>query len=200
VSAADEGLARDGELQARAVTESRPVTAKRTRARTARARHAEARNTASRSSETLASQVVQTPAKPAAAAKPAAPVATESKRTAPTLAANELAGAAPAAPEDDSRTEPARDEEPTAKDGELVHRALQALRRKDDPALAARLLAQHRKAQPSGALAEEALSLQIEAAVALEDPRALMFAREYLARYPHGRYVHVARNALAGGR
>jgi hypothetical protein len=42
--------------------------------------------------------------------------------------------------------------------------------------------------------------LQIEAAVAMEDPRALMFAREYLARYPHGRYVRVARKALAGER
>jgi len=81
-------------------------------------------------------------------------------------------------------------------DSALVHRAVKALRRDRDPALAARLLEQHRALGGSGPLAEEALSLQIEAAAALDDPRVLTFAREYLARYPQGRYLSVARRAL----
>jgi hypothetical protein len=78
----------------------------------------------------------------------------------------------------------------------LVHRAVQALRRDGDPALAARLLAESRKHSSSGPLAEEALSLQIEAALALHDARARAFAREYMTRYPNGRYLEVARRAL----
>jgi hypothetical protein len=84
----------------------------------------------------------------------------------------------------------------TASDSELVHRALKALRRDHDPALAARLLEQHRARSPAGPLAEEALSLQIEAASLLGDPRAHLLAREYLARYPNGRYLSVAQRAL----
>jgi hypothetical protein len=83
-----------------------------------------------------------------------------------------------------------------ANDSELVHRAVKALRVDHDPALAARLLDEHRARSPAGPLAEEALSLQIEAAAALGDGRAQAFAREYLARYPHGRYAQVAERAL----
>jgi hypothetical protein len=82
-------------------------------------------------------------------------------------------------------------------DSVLVHRALEALRHDDDPALAARLLLENRAQNPGGPLAEEALSLQIEAASALRDPKARQFAREYLNRYPGGRYLSVARRALA---
>lgn len=80
----------------------------------------------------------------------------------------------------------------------LVHEAVKALRRDRDPARAAHLLAEHRARTPSGPLAEEVLALQIEAALAMQDARALGFAREYLARHPNGRYLHVARQALAG--
>jgi hypothetical protein len=83
-----------------------------------------------------------------------------------------------------------------ASDSELVHRAVKALRRDDDPASAARLLEQHRARSPTGPLAEEVLSLQIEAAIALRSARAQALAREYLARYPRGRYVAVAQRAL----
>ena len=79
-----------------------------------------------------------------------------------------------------------------------MHRALKALRRDGDPALAARLLEENRKRYPEGPLAEEALSLQIEAALALHDPRAHAFARDYVTRYPNGRYLDVAQRALAG--
>jgi hypothetical protein len=78
----------------------------------------------------------------------------------------------------------------------LVHRAVKALRHDGDAALAASLLDENRKRYPNGPLAEEALSLQIEAALALHDARARGFAREYLARYPNGRYLEVARRAL----
>jgi hypothetical protein len=81
-------------------------------------------------------------------------------------------------------------------DSELVHRAVRALRRDGDAALAARLLAEHRARSPGGPLAEEALSLQIEAALALRSPRATALAREYLARYPGGRYASIAARAL----
>jgi hypothetical protein len=84
----------------------------------------------------------------------------------------------------------------TASDSELVHRAVKALRRDHDPALAARLLEDHRTRNPEGPLAEEALSLQIEAASALRDARAHVLAREYLTRYPSGRYLNVAKRAL----
>jgi hypothetical protein len=83
-----------------------------------------------------------------------------------------------------------------ASDSELVHRALKALRRDGDAALAARLLDENRKRYPGGPLAEEALSLQIEAALALHDARARTFAREYVARYPAGRYLQIAQHAL----
>lgn len=86
--------------------------------------------------------------------------------------------------------------QPVATDSELVHRAVKALRRDGDPALAARLLAERRARDPGGPLAEEALSLQIEAALAQGDPRGQALAREYLARYPSGRYVAIARRAL----
>jgi outer membrane protein assembly factor BamD (BamD/ComL family) len=78
----------------------------------------------------------------------------------------------------------------------LVHRAVKALRRDGDAALAASLLEENRKRYPNGPLAEEALSLQIEAALALHDARARAFAREYMTRYPNGRYLEVARRAL----
>jgi hypothetical protein len=83
-------------------------------------------------------------------------------------------------------------------DSELVHRAVQALRVDHDPALAARLLDENRARYPNGPLAEEALSLQIEAALDLGAPRAQTLAAEYVARYPNGRYLAAARRALAG--
>jgi hypothetical protein len=85
---------------------------------------------------------------------------------------------------------------PIAGDSELVHRALKALRHDHDPALAARLLDQQRATVHGGPLAEEALALQIEATSSLRQVRSRDFAREYLARYPNGRYHSVAEKAL----
>lgn len=85
---------------------------------------------------------------------------------------------------------------PAAHDSELVHRALTALRRDHDAALAARLLKEQRKLYPDGPLAEEALSLQIEAAVVLGDRNAKLLAKQYMSRYPGGRYAEIAKRAL----
>jgi hypothetical protein len=84
-----------------------------------------------------------------------------------------------------------------AHDSELVHRAVKALRVDGNPALAARLLEQDRIRNPSGPLAEEALSLRIEAALQLQDARARALGKQYVARYPSGRYLRIARQALS---
>lgn len=86
-----------------------------------------------------------------------------------------------------------------AHDSELVHRAVKALRVDGNAALAARLLEQDRIRNPDGPLAEEALSLQIEAALELSNGRAGAFAKQYLTRYPNGRYQSIAQRALREG-
>jgi hypothetical protein len=101
-----------------------------------------------------------------------------------------------AAAREAQRADPSIEARAPGSDSALVHRAVQALRRDGDPALAARLLADNRKRYPNGPLAEEALSLQIEAALALHDAHARAFAREYVTQYPNGRYLAVAQRAL----
>ena len=82
-------------------------------------------------------------------------------------------------------------------DPSQVAEAVRALRKQGDPARAQALLDQYLKANPHGALAEDALALSIEAAAARKDPRAADYARRYLARYPNGRFLGVAQRALA---
>ena len=53
---------------------------------------------------------------------------------------------------------------------------------------------------PHGALAEEALALQIEAAANMKSPRAAEFAQQYLRTYPNGRFRQSARQAISGKR
>jgi predicted Zn-dependent protease len=77
-----------------------------------------------------------------------------------------------------------------------VAEAVRALRKQGDPARAQQLLDQYLRANPHGALAEDALALSIEAAAARKDPRAADYARRYLARYPNGRFHRVAERAL----
>jgi hypothetical protein len=98
-----------------------------------------------------------------------------------------------------SRDTPQGAAEAAAHDSALVYRAVQALRREKNPKLAAKLLDQDRMRNPHGPLAEEALSLRIEAALELGDPRAKTFAAQYLARYPRGRYLAIARRANGDG-
>lgn len=74
--------------------------------------------------------------------------------------------------------------------------AIAALRRDHDPARAGLLLEYYLRRNPQGALAEEALALAIEAALARDDGSARAFASDYLDRYPTGRYRVLARGAL----
>jgi hypothetical protein len=82
-------------------------------------------------------------------------------------------------------------------DPSLVAEAVRALRKQGDAARAQALLDQYLRANPHGALAEDALALSIEAAAARKDPRAADYARRYLARYPNGRFHGVAERALS---
>jgi hypothetical protein len=80
----------------------------------------------------------------------------------------------------------------------LVEQAMNALRRDHEPARASRLLDEYRSRYPDGALAEEALVLAIEAAVARhDDAAAAALGTSYLGRYPKGRFAAVARAAAA---
>ena len=82
-------------------------------------------------------------------------------------------------------------------DPSQVAEAVRALRKQGDPARAQALLDQYLKANPRGALAEDALALSIEAAAARKDPRAADYARRYLTKYPNGRFKTVAERALS---
>jgi hypothetical protein len=75
-----------------------------------------------------------------------------------------------------------------AGDGQVLD-AMVALRRDDDAARAARLLARYLAANPNGALREEALVLSIEAADARGDQKGLdRLVNQYRASYPAGRF------------
>lgn len=78
-----------------------------------------------------------------------------------------------------------------------VVEALRALRKEQDPARAQALLNEYMRANPRGALSEEALALSIEAARTRNDPAAKGHARRYLARYPKGRHRPLAERVLA---
>lgn len=85
----------------------------------------------------------------------------------------------------------------SSEDPRPVAEALRALRKEHDPARAQSLLSEYMRANPQGALSEEALALSIEAAHARKDPAAKGHARRYLARYPRGRHRRLAERVLA---
>ena len=89
----------------------------------------------------------------------------------------------------------ARTASTAGEDPSLVAQAIQALRNDHEPARARRLLDRYLKANPHGALAEEALTLSIEASNALGDPRAANLGCKYLATYPSGRHRALASRA-----
>lgn len=85
-----------------------------------------------------------------------------------------------------------------AAEAALVQSAVKALRRDGDPDKATELLERYSDSDPNGPLAEEALALRIEAATSKkQDSAARTWAREYLSRYPQGRYRKAAERALA---
>ncbi|HXU65285.1 MAG TPA: hypothetical protein VN962_26480 [Polyangia bacterium] len=126
-----------------------------------------------------------------APAKPPAVVATPVTRRAVSIEAPVAMPVHAPAVRAPVRARLARGEDPTT----LVA-AVRALRSEHDPRRAARLLDAYLRSYPRGALAEEALALQIEAAAALQSPRAADFARQYLRLYPTGRFQTAAHQAL----
>ena len=74
---------------------------------------------------------------------------------------------------------------------------MRALRVEHNPVRARGLLARYLAEHPSGNLAEEALALSIEAALAHHDVDVVALANRYLRLYPHGSFAALARQALA---
>jgi type IV secretory pathway VirB10-like protein len=81
-------------------------------------------------------------------------------------------------------------------DAELLVEAMRA-RSSGDAARVSQLVDEYRARQPRGVLQEEALILSLESAVARHAPGAAALAREYLQRFPNGRFASQARRALA---
>jgi hypothetical protein len=80
-------------------------------------------------------------------------------------------------------------------ESQVVLQAMRALRLEKNPVRARALLAKYLERNPSGALAEEALALSIEAAVAHHDPDAAALGARYLRRYPSGPFRALALDA-----
>jgi hypothetical protein len=76
--------------------------------------------------------------------------------------------------------------------------AMRALRLERNPARARALLARYLERHPTGTLAEEALAISIEAAVAHHDADAAALSARYLRLYPLGPFRSLARQTLAG--
>ena len=83
-----------------------------------------------------------------------------------------------------------------AEDTSPVLDAMRALRVDGNPARARALLAGYLERHPNGTLAEEALAMTIEAAVAHGDGDAAALARRYLRRYPVGHFSALAHQTL----
>lgn len=90
---------------------------------------------------------------------------------------------------------PARKPAPDA-DAELLVEAMRA-RSGGDARRVSELVDEYRARHPQGALQEEALILSIESAAVRRAPNASALAREYLRRFPGGRFAPQARRALA---
>ncbi|HZL20376.1 MAG TPA: hypothetical protein VFG23_21775 [Polyangia bacterium] len=82
---------------------------------------------------------------------------------------------------------------PAAREGtSAVLEAMRALRLDHDPVRARVLLDRYLERHPGGALAEEALAMSIEAAVAHHDPDAAALGARYLRLYPSGPFHSLA--------
>ena len=87
---------------------------------------------------------------------------------------------------------------PAGEDASGVSAAMRALRVERDPVRARGLLARYLAEHPNGTLAEEALALSIEAALAHRDADVVALASRYLRLYPRGSFQALARQALHG--
>jgi hypothetical protein len=160
------------------VHRSRPAPAVDARPVSAPARH---RQVAIAAPEP-APEVVPVPAPP----PPALPEPTPSAETRPRVNATRPAPRAVTAERRD-------------RDAALVVQAMRALHRDGDPTLARALCTAYLGRHPDGPLAEEALALTIEAAVAQHDGDAPALAARYLQRYPNGPFRGLARQAIRPG-
>ncbi len=89
---------------------------------------------------------------------------------------------------------------PVGEDTSPVLAAMRSLRRDHDPLRARSLLAAYLQRNPNGALAEEALAMSIEAAVAHQDGDAVSLAQRYLKTYPAGPFRALANRTVAGSK
>jgi len=80
----------------------------------------------------------------------------------------------------------------------LVIAATRALRHNHDPRRARALAGRYLAAHPTGALAEEALAIAIEAAIDEHDPDCAALSRRYLELYPRGSFRSNVERGLAG--
>ncbi len=131
---------------------------------------------------------------PEVAPPPDAPVTSREQIVPPHL----RSAAPPSAARDESghqetRHEAARDRED--EETRSVLAGMRALRVEHDPVRARGLLARYLDRHPNGALAEEALALTIEAAVAHRDGDAATLGARYLRRYPGGPFEELALRA-----
>jgi len=94
-----------------------------------------------------------------------------------------------------ARHEAARDQDEDDGETEAVLAGMRALRVDHAPVRARALLARYLGRHPNGALAEEALALTIEAALAHQDDDAPGLGARYLRRYPGGRFKELALRA-----
>ena len=124
---------------------------------------------------------VRVPATPVRVSAPVAPMAGVS------VAARPIEPAPPAAAP--VSAEPAR----SLDEAELVLDGLRALRKEGNPTRARTLFSQYLAKHPNGALAEDAMGYQMEAADRAGSPDAATLGRVYLSSHPSGRYVGLAR-------
>lgn len=138
-----------------------------------------------------------------AAPVPPARARTQAPRRAPQEPLVEAAPPAPATPlkpvvpAPRSRSDAAHPSRASSEaDARLLVEAMRA-RRGGDAARVSQLAEEYRLKHPQGALQEEALILSVESAAARHAPNAGALAREYLNRFPSGRFVAQAKRALS---
>jgi hypothetical protein len=125
---------------------------------------------------------------PDVAPPPAAPMASRAPFVSPHL----RHAALPSAAHDEAKHDRARDRDQDDQETRSVLAGMRALRVDHDPVRARGLLARYLEHRPKGALAEEALALTIEAALAHQDDDAAALGALYLRRYPSGPFKALA--------